>query len=102
MTQTLPPKVVPAFDAAVTDWTANGKVARFWNHDKSLWTSANGGSAEDLWMGWLDVAEQQAAQADRFREIAAQVQAGGFRHVVLLGMGGSSLCPEVLSVTFGH
>jgi transaldolase / glucose-6-phosphate isomerase len=102
MTQTLPPEVVPEFDAALTDWTVNGKVARFWNHDKSLWTSASGGSAEDAWMGWLDVAEEQTAQADRFREIAAQIQAGGFRNAVLLGMGGSSLCPEVLSVTFGH
>jgi len=102
MTQTLPSEAAPAFEAALTDWTVNGKVARFWKHDKSLWTSASGGSAEDAWMGWLDVAEQQAAQADRFREIATQIRAGGFRKAVLLGMGGSSLCPEVLSVTFGH
>jgi len=102
MTQTLPPDATPAFDAAMTDWTTNGKVARFWSHDKSLWTSAAGNTAEDLWMGWLDIVEQQTAQAARFRELAARAQAGKFRNVVLLGMGGSSLCPEVLSLTFGH
>src|SRR5580704_9175741 len=102
MTQTLPPDAAPAFEAAITDWNINAKVARFWNRDKSLWTSAAGSTAEDLWMGWLDIAERQAQQADRFREISARIQAGGFRNVVLLGMGGSSLCPEVLSVTFGH
>ncbi len=102
MTHTLPPAMMAAFDSAVSDWTVNGKVARFWNHDKSLWTSAGGDSSEDAWMGWLDVAEKQTAQADRFREISAAVQAGGFRNAVLLGMGGSSLCPEVLAVTFGH
>ena len=102
MTQTLPPSLAEAFNSAVADWTAKGNVARFWNRDKGLWTSADGNTAEDKWMGWLDIVEQQAAQADRFREISARVQAGGFRNVVLLGMGGSSLCPEVLSVTFGH
>ncbi len=102
MTQTLPPDLATAFEAALTDWTANGKIARFWNRDKSLWTSASGSSAEDQWMGWLDIVERQTADAQRFREISARIQAGGFRNVVLLGMGGSSLCPEVLSLTFGH
>jgi transaldolase/glucose-6-phosphate isomerase len=102
MTQTLPPEMAAAFDAAVQEWTASGKTARFWNRDKSLWTSASGATAEDLWMGWLDVVERQGAQATRFREISAQIKAGEFRHAVLLGMGGSSLCPEVLSVTFEH
>jgi transaldolase/glucose-6-phosphate isomerase len=102
MTQTLPHNVETDLNAATADWTKAGKVARLWNRDKSLWTSAPGKAAEDLWMGWLDIVEHQTAQADRFREISKQIKAGGFRHAVLLGMGGSSLCPEVLSVTFGQ
>jgi transaldolase/glucose-6-phosphate isomerase len=102
MTQSFPPDIAAAFEAALRQWTASGNTARFWNRDKSLWTSAPGNTAEDLWMGWLDIAERQASEAGRFREISAQIKAGGFRNVLLLGMGGSSLCPEVLSVTFGH
>src|SRR6185437_15877955 len=88
MNHSLPPDVTAAFNAAVQDWTSNGKTARFWNRDKSLWTSAEGNTAEDKWMGWLDIAERQAADSGRFREIAAQVQAAGYRNAVLLGMGG--------------
>jgi transaldolase/glucose-6-phosphate isomerase len=102
MNHSLPPDATAAFNAAVQDWTSSGKVNRFWNRDKSLWTSAEGNTAEDKWMGWLDIAERQAADSARFREIAAQIEAAGYRNAVLLGMGGSSLCPEVLSVTFGH
>ena len=102
MTKTLPPDAATAFETAVNDWTAHGKVTRFWNRDKSLWTSAPGKDAEDQWMGWLDIASEQASQAAKFTEIATRVKAGAFRNAVVLGMGGSSLCPEVLSITFGH
>ena len=102
MTQNLPSDLASAVQTATADWTTNGKVARFWSRDKSLWTSAPGKDAEDQWMGWLDIVDQQLAQADKFREIAAQVQSGKYRNAVVLGMGGSSLCPEVLSVTFGR
>ena len=102
MTQNLPSDLASAVEAATADWTTNGKVTRFWNRDKSLWTSAPGKDAEDQWMGWLDIVDQQLAQADKFREISAQVQSGKYRNAVVLGMGGSSLCPEVLSITFGR
>ena len=102
MTQTLPPDLAAAFDAAVNDWTTNGKVGRFWNRDSGLWTAATGNTAEERWMGWLDIVKQQTEQAARFTEISARVRSGGFRNAVLLGMGGSSLCPEVLALTFGH
>ncbi|HVV44590.1 MAG TPA: hypothetical protein VHC72_05270, partial [Bryobacteraceae bacterium] len=102
MNHALPPDANAAFESALHVWTSSGKVARFWNRDKSLWTSAEGGTSEDRWMGWLDIAERQAADSARFREIASRIQSAGYRNAVLLGMGGSSLCPEVLSVTFGH
>ena len=63
--------------------------------DKSLWT----GTDEDRWLGWLD-----AVGADRikgYQAFAAEVKAQGFRDVLLLGMGGSSLDQEVLAKTLG-
>ncbi len=101
MTQNLPPELASAYDAAVTDWTTNAKVARLWNQDASLWTSASGKDSEKEWMGWLGIVEDQTKASARFAEIAELARKGEFRNVVLLGMGGSSLCPEVLSFTFG-
>jgi glucose-6-phosphate isomerase len=71
---------------------------RFWNRDKSLWTSAD----EDKWLGWLDIADRQLEQKNLFFEDLANLAlSGGYRDAVVVGMGGSSLCPEVLSITFG-
>jgi transaldolase / glucose-6-phosphate isomerase len=88
-------------DAAVkknrNDWRASGKVRRLWQKDASLWT----GDDEGKWLGWLDIPDQQIAHAGKLQEIAADIKNGGFRDLVLLGMGGSSLCPEVLALTFG-
>ncbi len=79
------------------DWRANDKVRRLWNKDTSLWTS----SGEDQWLGWLDLAEAGGAPVDVYKEFAKDVQSRHFEHVVVCGMGGSSLCPEVLRMTFG-
>ena len=86
------------FAALTADWTATGKVARFWARDASLWTNTD----EDQWMGWLDIVEHQLEHRHRFESIAHDVKTRGFRDAALLGMGGSSLCPEVLALTFGH
>lgn len=98
MKQSLPHELAAAVQAAAGDWTANGKVARLWSRDKSLWTDAD----EDKWLGWLDIADKQLADRGRLEQISADVRAGGFEDAVLLGMGGSSLCPEVLALTFGR
>src|ERR1700676_35713 len=74
-----------------------GKVRRIWAHDASLWT----GSDEGNWLGWLGITEDQLAHKQRFEQIAAEIKAAGFKHALLLGMGGSSLCPDVLKSTFG-
>lgn len=73
-------------------------VARIWGRDAAVWTGAD----EAQWLGWLTVASEQLAQKARFAEFAAEVKAGGFTHALLLGMGGSSLCPEVLRLSFGR
>ena len=83
---------------AAADWHANSKVARFWQKDPSLWTR----DGEEKWLGWIDIVERQQKDLADFAALAADVKAAGFRTVLLLGMGGSSLCPEVLATTFGQ
>lgn len=85
-----------ALKATLEEWRAGGKVRRLWNGDGSLWS----GRDEDRWLGWLHVVENQRAQEARFRRIAEDVRQAGFKHVLLLGMGGSSLCPDVVQRTF--
>src|ERR1700740_3738548 len=93
----LPKKLDALVKASLDDWRKNDKVRRLWQRDASLWT----GNDEGRWLGWLDIAEKQLAQLDQFKKVAADVKKAKFKHALLLGMGGSSLCPEVLRLTFG-
>lgn len=93
----LPEKLDRAVKSSLQDWDKNDKVRRLWQRDASLWTGAD----ENNWLGWLDITEKQFGQIDVFRKIAADVKKAKFKHALLLGMGGSSLCPEVLRLTFG-
>ncbi len=93
----LPANLASAVTAALNDWKSNNKVARMWAKDASVWTAAD----ESNWLGWLSITDEQLANANSFKELAAEVKKRKFKHVVLLGMGGSSLCPEVLRITFG-
>jgi len=94
----IPSELRGAVDAAVADWHANSKVDRFWQKDPTLWTS----DGEEQWMGWIDVVERQQKDLSSFASLGGDVQSAAFQSVLLLGMGGSSLCPEVLAKTFGH
>ncbi len=93
----LPAELAAGVKAAIEDWGTNGKVRRLWAGDASLWT----GEDEGKWTGWLHIAEQQLAQLETFERLAAEIKREKFKHALLLGMGGSSLCPEVLRMTFG-
>lgn len=78
-------------------------VTRIWDKDASLWKSeeAHQKIIRNS-LGWLTVATQMTAVADDLIAFADRTRASGeFDHVMLCGMGGSSLCPEVLSQTFG-
>ncbi len=86
-----------AVKANLEDWRVNGKVRRLWAGDASLWTNHD----EGQWLGWLHVADDQIAHAEHFQTLVEDVRAEGYKHVLLLGMGGSSLCPDVLRKTFG-
>ena len=93
MTYTLSPVQQAAMEKTAADWKAHNKVERLWTKDPSLWT----GKDEGQWMGWLGIVEEQLADLPRFREFAGRVRERGYRDVLLLGMGGSSLCPEVMA-----
>ncbi|HEV2421926.1 MAG TPA: bifunctional transaldolase/phosoglucose isomerase [Candidatus Acidoferrales bacterium] len=80
------------------DWASAGKMRRLWARDATLWTNTD----ESKWLGWLGVTEDQMMQANRLAQIGDEVKSRRFTHALLLGMGGSSLCPEVLSKTFGR
>ena len=94
----LPQELRGAVDLAAADWHANNKVDRFWQKDPGLWTR----DGEEKWLGWIDIVERQQKDLAAFAALAAEVKAAGFQTALLLGMGGSSLCPEVLAVTFGQ
>jgi transaldolase / glucose-6-phosphate isomerase len=93
----LPADLDKAVKAALEDWRSQGKVRRLWAGDAGLWTNAD----EAKWVGWLTIVEEQATRLEELKAIAEDVRQQGFAHAVLLGMGGSSLGPEVLAETFG-
>jgi len=96
-TYKLPDSLAGAVAASLEDWKKNNKVARLWQKDASLWT----GTDESNWLGWLSITEEQLAHIDVLKQIAADIKKARFKHALLLGMGGSSLCPEVMRMTFG-
>ena len=96
-TYSLPPDLASSVKTAMDDWRANGKVRRLWQRDASLWTDED----EANWLGWLGITEEQIEHVDALKKIAEDARSGGFADVLLLGMGGSSLCPEVLRMTYG-
>jgi len=93
----LPRDLSEVVKATLDDWETTGKVRKLWARDPSLWTN----SGEDKWLGWLDIVAEQERNVRRFTNFAAEVKDAKFSHVLLLGMGGSSLCPEVMRESFG-
>jgi transaldolase/glucose-6-phosphate isomerase len=96
-TYKLPGPLAGAVASSLEEWKKNNKVARLWQKDASLWS----GTDESNWLGWLTITEEQLTHIDALKQIAADVKKARFKHALLLGMGGSSLCPEVLRMTFG-
>ncbi|MGH7964936.1 MAG: bifunctional transaldolase/phosoglucose isomerase [Candidatus Binatia bacterium] len=87
----------PAVEAALKEWREAGKVRRLWRGDTSLWS----GTDENQWLGWLHVVDGQQEHPEHLQHLVEDAQSAGFKSVLLLGMGGSSLCPEVMRKTFG-
>jgi transaldolase/glucose-6-phosphate isomerase len=89
-------KLGDAIKKATEDWRASAKIRRLWQHDKSIWT----GTDEHKWLGWLT--SPAAADIADCEDFAHRVKGQNFADVVVLGMGGSSLGPEVLAQTFAQ
>ena len=94
----LPRNLEQAVATAISEWDSSAKMKRLWDRDASVWTGAD----EARWLDWLGIVDQQRANLAEFSALSAEVRAGGYSDLVLLGMGGSSLCPEVLKLTFGR
>ena len=93
----LPADLAAGVKASLEDWKKNDKVARVWRKDASLWTNQD----EGQWLGWLTITDEQLKSVGELKKLAEEIKKAKFKHAVLLGMGGSSLCPEVLRLTFG-
>lgn len=84
-----------AVRASLDEWKQHDKINRLWKKDATVWTNSD----EAKWLAWLDVVGVELADLQKYRDFAEDVKQ--FESIVLLGMGGSSLCPEVLAITFG-
>ena len=93
----LPPELDEAVKTSLDSWRKDGTVRKIWEHDASVWT----GKDEGKWLAWLDILDERLGAIDELTGFQKEVQDRGFEHVLLLGMGGSSLGPEVLAETFG-
>ncbi len=92
-----PDDLTAAVDKAIAHAAEDGWTRRLWQKDASLWT----GGDEAKWLGWLSAGSGEAVEFSALEGLRDYVKAGAFTHALLLGMGGSSLGPEVLARSFG-
>ncbi len=93
----LPDAIQKSVDSEIEKWNAGDKISGIWAKDASVWA----GDDEAKWLGWLTIADEELAGARKYSDLTKDIEAAGFTDVLLMGMGGSSLCPEVLALTFG-
>lgn len=86
-----------AIEEELSIWHKENKVRRFWACDPTLWTNSD----ESQWMGWLNVTLEKS-EVMLIEALANEIKAAGFSDIVLMGMGGSSLCPAMMAKTFGE
>ena len=88
--------------AKLRELRQTGFVRKLWAKDPTLWhrDPAHQKIIRNA-LGWLHVTEQQVHHLPRIKGVAESIRVAGFKHALLLGMGGSSLCPEVFRMTFG-
>ncbi len=91
-------KLTKEVHATIKDWQDKDKARRLWASDAKLWTNQD----EAKWLGWLGITYDQVAHITPLKTLAADIKQAGFKDALLLGMGGSSLGPEVFKMTFGH
>ncbi len=85
-----------AVEKSTEEWRGSAKIRRLWQKDNSVWT----GEDEHKWLGWLN--GPAAADIADYEDYAHRVKGQNFSDAVVLGMGGSSLGPEVLAETYAR
>jgi transaldolase/glucose-6-phosphate isomerase len=98
----LPSELAAPVAERVTRATGESVAQRVWRKDPSLWGGRAGTPELEDRLGWLTVADKMLEQASELDEFAAQCRSEGYTDAVLLGMGGSSLGPEVIRRSFGE
>ncbi len=92
----LPTALELTVNNAAQTWKNEKKISRIWAKDASVWT----GDDEAKWLDWLDIVGEELGNVDNYHELNRDIVSAGFTDILLMGMGGSSLCPEVLAMTF--
>ena len=83
------------------EWQESQFAGRLWKKDHTLWSKELQPELADR-LGWLELPVTMEKQVAELTSFADKAKADGIKHVVLLGMGGSSLAPEVFQQTFGN
>ncbi|UCE19645.1 MAG: glucose-6-phosphate isomerase [Gemmatimonadota bacterium] len=86
-------------DSALAEMRKNRTMTRIWTHDHTVWKPESTDITNRL--GWLTTAEMMLENLPHLEAFVEEVRTAGYTHTLLLGMGGSSLAPEVFSKTFG-
>jgi len=97
----LPDELEPPIVERIKQAHSEGVARRLWQHDESLWGGPGVPEIGDR-LGWLTISEKMLEHAGELHEFAAGARADGLEHAVLLGMGGSSLGPEVIRRSYGE
>jgi transaldolase/glucose-6-phosphate isomerase len=88
--------------AALQEISSKNVIERFWKKEAAVWSdNADDQKIINNALGWLTVTDLMQGRVKELKAFAEEIHAAGFKHAVVLGMGGSSLCPEVLRRTFG-
>jgi transaldolase/glucose-6-phosphate isomerase len=95
-TAMLTPELDRAVNALCADWRAAGTTRALWARDAKVWSNQD----EAKWLGWLDAPGREQAALPRYQTLATWAKSERFTDAIVLGMGGSSLGPEVLATTF--
>ena len=87
-------------ETALKQMQDNNIIQRIWDIDYTVWDDDDPTELTNR-LGWLRIMDAMIAEVGRMSELKRAIQSEGYTHVLLLGMGGSSLAPEVFSFTFG-
>ena len=86
------------YEATLNGLRVNDSINRIWQRDHTVWQE----DPEEIEnrLGWLDIADRMQSEVERLQTLASTLESEGYTNAVVLGMGGSSLAPEVFSFAF--